>query len=196
MWHLLATAAAVLAAALLISLLATSSLLRAGNASWPMFTPAVAAVTLAAALTAVLIPAAPAPAPAATATTVAAAVAAAPPSPRPPPTRVRAERVRAVAAWLMMGYMLHLLAAEALLVPKLDGGDVGELLRFSQDWCMYSPQPPRDGGWWQVRGVRAPRRNDPTTFPTRNSEAASAGVDVLRGLRDGVWEQASGRSRG
>ena len=66
---------------------------------------------------------------------------------------------------------------------------------------MYSPQPPRDGGWWEVRGVAVrgvavrgastllPAR--PTsTHPSRDGEAARAEVDVLRGLRTGVWEQA------
>lgn len=77
---------------------------------------------------------------------------------------------------------------------------MGELLRFSQDWVMYSPQPPRDGGWWEVRGVSTPNPARPTSTPdSRRSgeaarpeaaEAVEAEVDVLRGLRDGVWEQA------
>ena len=82
----------------------------------------------------------------------------------------RLERACVVAPRLLLGYMLYLLVAEAGLLRKVDGGDVGEFLRFNQDWRMYSPQPPRDGGWWAVRG--------------RWNQTA---VDVLRGLRHGVW---------
>ena len=88
------------------------------------------------------------------------------------------------------------------LSPTPRAHQVGELLRFSQDWVMYSPQPPRDGGWWQVRGVSTPnpagrtsihdpsRSGDAARAEAAETEAAEAGVDVLRGLRDGVWEQA------
>ena len=87
------------------------------------------------------------------------------------------------------------------LSPTPRAHQVGELLRFSQDWVMYSPQPPRDGGWWQVRGVSTPhpagrtsihdpsRSGDAARAEAAEAEAAEAGVDVLRGLRDGVWEQ-------
>lgn len=75
---------------------------------------------------------------------------------------------------------------------------MGELLRFSQDWVMYSPQPPHDGGWWEVRGLSTPpnpARPTSTHGPSRSDEAArpeaeATEVDVLRGLREGVWEQA------
>ena len=252
-----ATATAALVAALLASLFATTPSLDGGGDGWPTSTPAAAAVALSAALTAVLIAAAPAPSPspspsAAPAPAPAAAVPPPPPLPPPPPPPPpppgRAERGRAVAARLMVVYMLHLLTTEALLVPKLDGGDVppttssrtspipmytpppspsthpspppiltpiliptsrpaptsphlglgqvGELLRFSQDWCMYSPQPPRDGGWWKVRGVSTPRPTRATAAHlTRSGEAARAEVDVLRGMRDGVWEQARLRKK-
>ena len=46
---------------------------------------------------------------------------------------------------------------------------------------MYSPQPPRDGGWWRVRGVWR-----------GNGTERRAAVDVLRGLRDGVWDVEEG----
>jgi len=83
---------------------------------------------------------------------------------------------------MLLGYMVYLLTAEALLLPKLDGGDVGELLRFSQDWVMYSPQPPLDGGWWAVRGAWS-----------NGTAEERVVVDMLRGLRDGVWvEEATG----
>ena len=89
---------------------------------------------------------------------------------RPGAAAARLERAFVVAPRLLLGYMLYLLVAEAGLLRKVDGGDVGEFLRFSQDWRMYSPQPPRDGGWWAVRG--------------RWNHTA---VDVLRGARHGAW---------
>ena len=39
----------------------------------------------------------------------------------------------------MLLYTLYLLLAEARLLPKLDGGDVGECLRFSQ--VRIEPRP-------------------------------------------------------
>ena len=122
--HLAAAAAAV---ALAAALLATHTPLLGGGEGWPTFSPAVAAVALTAVLTAAASAAAPSPAPSFTpAPAPAPALALAPtmasPPPLPPPGR--AERVRSVAARLMVAYMLHLLIAEALLLPKLDGGDV------------------------------------------------------------------------
>ena len=126
--HLAAAAAAVTLAA---AFLATHTPLLGGGEGWPAFSPAVAAVLLTAVLTAAASAAAPSPAPSPTpastpapapAPALALAPALVPQPPLPPPGR--AERVRSVAARLMVAYMLHLLIAEALLLPKLDGGDV------------------------------------------------------------------------
>ena len=134
--HLAAAAAAV---ALAAALLGTHTPLLGGGEGGPAFSSIVAAVAFTAvALTALLTAAASAAAPSSTPTPAPAPALApahalahalaptmAPPPPLPPlPPAGRAERARSVAAWLMVAYMLHLLIAEALLLPKLDGGDV------------------------------------------------------------------------
>ena len=124
-------ATAAVAVALAAALFATHTPLLGAGEGWLAFSHAVAAVALTAVLTAAASAAAPSPAPSLTPAptltpapdpALPLAPTLAPQPPLPPPGR--AERARAVAARLMVAYMLHLLTAEALLLPKLDGGDV------------------------------------------------------------------------
>ena len=62
----------------------------------------------------------------------------------------------------MLSYTLYLLLAEARLLPKLDGGDVGECLRFSQVCCEPRPRLP-DGAAQIPLGAHARERSRPVT---------------------------------
>ena len=125
-------------------LLAAHTPLWGGGEGRPALSPAVAAIALSAVISAAAssaaLPApssvpAPAPAPA----LALAPTTAPPPPPRPPG---RAERARAVASRLMVAYMLHLLIAEALLLPKLDDGDVTTPANPASHTSHINPRSP------------------------------------------------------
>ena len=73
-------------------------------------------------------------------------------------------------------YMLMLNAAEVGVpgIVKLDGGDIGEVLRLNQNWVMYTPTPPVESGWVSVIGYEE-------NVASRQSEdlAEARAVDLL-----------------
>ena len=98
-----------------------------------------------------------------------------------------AERIgrlaRSVGGIVALLYMLVLNGAEVGIpgVEKLDGGDVGEILRLNQNWVMYTPTPPRESGWFSVVGY-AEGASD--AGPAADLQA----VDLMAALRTDVWE--------
>ena len=83
--------------------------------------------------------------------------------------------------------MINLAECKVPGVRKVDSGDVGEILRFGQNWVMYTPSPPTDDGWWVVSGH--------ALQPAAGGLAAPKvkAFDVLAALRGDGWAAWPGR---
>ena len=126
--------------------------------------------------------------------------------PRPPAGRGRVARMVAHAA---LAYMCYLWAAEQRWIPKVDDGNVGEVLRWNQYWVMVRQMALLGARSLPLRSVKEmfaltivfsrslqygpnPPKETVSVFITAELASDSGRrVDVLRALRLGDWGAAA-----
>lgn len=90
---------------------------------------------------------------------------------------------------LLLTYMLYISACEFTGMPKfLDDGNVGEAVRFSQNWVMYSADPGKIGGWWTITAeLQAHHVLGGELHGNLLGTSQRRHIDVLAAMRDGDW---------
>eukprot|EP00958_Prasinococcus_capsulatus_P028179 scaffold6368_cov229-Prasinococcus_capsulatus_cf.AAC.1 len=59
----------------------------------------------------------------------------------------------------MLVYSIYLAGADMSMWPKYDEGNIGEMIRVTQYWVMYSPSPPTTSYVHEFVGVLDNRGN-------------------------------------
>jgi len=94
-------------------------------------------------------------------------------------------KTRKLFASFFLFYMVYNWCGERRWIAKHDHGDIGEFLRFNQNWLMYGPDVSRTTMATLITGkVKESRtQNDNST----DSKLEPRRLDILRAIRDNDW---------
>lgn len=94
-------------------------------------------------------------------------------------------KVRKVFSSFFLFYMVYNFCGERRWIAKHDNGDIGEFLRFNQNWLMYGPDVSRTTmatlitGKVQQSEIQSNNSTDSNLEPRR--------LDILKAVRDNDW---------
>ena len=90
-------------------------------------------------------------------------------------------KVRNLLSSFFLFYMAYNWCGERRWIAKHDNGDIGEFLRFNQNWLMYGPDVSRTTMATLITGKVQ------QSEPQRNNSTDSRRLDILKAIRDNDW---------